>query len=781
MPTMIGNIGSDGQTITLTTGSLSDWIYNLTPTQRSLVQVFGYDANHNQVISKTLQPVTFGYNDLGYNVNPYVPSAGDPSQLLATIAALQLDGGGYTMSRTVFKVTGNWTPNLSNIKIIICATMFDQTGLLQHSGETPTGPPYFANQNPILYNSDAYPPYFSPLYLVAYDSTHVAFTLSNPLLESPITIGNIAFAHSNPYVDPRGHQIGAPIYGGGGFGDLSGYSLNKKSIIVSNATIGGTTYTTDLSASADPATIVVQGYISKGSGSNEVRYGSSNGQILYNVYSHCNGAGFFGSDGGMSTRLGSMGIPNATIIPYTDCFWESYPGQPRADNGSANPYTHTSFGIQYTDNIANTEMQFYAGAKDTPAPITLIPKDRPDYGANLGTWIVAGQTAYVPTAIHAITEGGWETTLYAVTNIAGSVLNSRTYNCTTVAGSRTVTVNSATAPWGSQATYGSDPGGIIKYHGVSGAGIPTQAYVGSVSGSTTAPFTFQIDRPATISATNTLTFSIYAANTPDQWVWTELPNHPWVEGLQRNGGGFTFYSDPTVSWTLNGQTVCGDGYIYTYQGTFDSYYPAMQQQTGSYYAYRVKYADLFTGEPFGTGEWYLGTYAGNWTGSAAKSYVVVNADGTTTTPETSGWVAQNIVQNDRHLLSLKQPLIKYNGDGGSITQRSDGTYLAVSRTTYRHFWATTTTNLSGWGNFGTWSYFGPVPYAFGYDASNYMNSDGAQNANKYWAYGAFLRSEVTWQGQGVDDFCVSHATHDLGGNLYDPMKYWTKLWVVSGL
>jgi len=778
MPTMIGNIGSDGQTITLTTGSLSDWIYNLTPTQRSLVQVFGYDANHNQVISKTLQPATFGYNDLGYDVD-----GGKSSKLLAIVAALQLDGGGYTMSRTVFKVTSNWTPNLTNVKIIICALMFDETGLLQHSGEAqPTYPPYWATSDPILYNSDAAPPYYSPLGLQAYDSQHVAFTIANPLLGYPVTIGNLLFTYSNPYVDARGHQIGAPIYGGGGLGTLSGYSISDKSTIVSSATIGGTTYTTNLGPTADPPTIVIQGSIVN---SNKETYAGATGGIMFNVYSHCKGAGFFGSDGGMSTYLGPMGMPNTTVIPYTDCFWTSYAGQPRANSGDANPYTHTSYGIQYGNDMTTNEIHYYAGTKDSPAPVIVVPKDKSDVQANLGTWILAGQTAYVFTGVHDPTiEDGWQTAVYAVTNIAGSVLNSHTYSCTTVAGSRTVIVNSSIAPWGTPSTtYGADPYGIIKHQVVSGTGIPPQAYVGAVGGNTTAPFTFQLDRAATVSATNNLTFSIYSVNTPDKWVWTEV-NSPAAEGLQRanGGGGFQIYSDPNVSWTTaDGTTVCGDGYIYTYQGTFDAYFFAMSTQFGAWYCSRIKYTDLFTGEPFGNEEQYLGPYAGNWTGTPAKSYVTLYSDGTTSDPETSGWLRQNIVQNDQQLLALKQPVINHNSDGGSITQRSDGTYLAVTRTTDRQTWATTATNLTEWGNFGTWSYFGNIPYAFGYDASNFMNSDGTSKANGYWGYGAFLRPEITWPGQGVDDYCVSHVKQDHPGNLYDPRKYWTKLWVVSGL
>lgn len=770
---MIGTIAADGQTVTLTTGQLSPWVMNLTPTQRSLVQVFGYDQKNNQVVSKTLTPSGFGYGDLGYN--------GTTPQ--AIVAALQLDGGGYTMTSTTFKLTRSWLPS-AGVRFYICAPMFDVTGLLQHAGETIVGPPFSSDQNPSYYNSDAYPPYYSPLVLTAYDRSNgtAVYQLINPYGGTQ-TIGNLNFHASNPYVDPRGHQVGSPIYGGGGLGSMSGYSIPTTGVIAASGTItasaghqGATgTYFTNLGPTADPATIVVANGVPIKSGAG---YTGATGGFIYNVYSHCLGAGYFGSDGGFYTPFGPMGIPQASVGPLTDSFYETYQGQAR-DRGNANAYTHIMFGVQYGNDIGSAEVHFYAGQKDAAAPQAVIPSGI-ETSVVLGNFMVAGTTVFMSVASHDINFAGYRTGIWAVTNIVGSALSTYSYTCTTVAGSLTVQVSNPT--WGSQSHYGADPGGIIKYQQISGTGIPTQAYVAAINQSAS---TIQLDRPAIASGTTTCYFTIYALNTPDQWSWSEIPS-PFPEGLQRGGGSGWFYSDPATTWTSNGTTYCGDGYYYSFAGTFDAYFPQMQQQFGYFYAYRVKYADLFNGgNPFLNGEWYLGPYAGNWTGTAAKSYVTFNSDGTTSAPETSGWVKQSIVQNDQNLLGVRPAVITGNPDGVSIVQKSDGTYVGVVKNGFRHTCIASAPSLLG--PWTSWNDLlpdfnhglNPAPVIC-YDPANYLNSDGPSNTEKVWSYGGFFRPEVTWNGQGVDDFCISDvATCKM--NLYDPRKYWTRLWAVSGL
>ena len=354
-----------------------------------------------------------------------------------------------------------------------------------------------------------------------------------------------------------------------------------------------------------------------------------------------------------------------------------------------------------------------------------------------------------------------------------------TATCTLTAGSRTVQVSNPSL-------LGST---IQKNYRIYGTGI-TYSTIVDVLNVTASPIaaagTFQMNLPATTSTTTTLTFYTAALNHPRDWIWTTLqePSNyftnqllaPDVSNMQffvaaglgsvtaspERLGGFSFYSNPNNTWVNgSGQTCCGDGYVY---GLYGQYWT------------RIPYTDLFTANPFGNVEYYLGPNAGTWTGTPANSFVYVN-NGSTTKPQTSGWVHQDVVQSgDQQLFTLMYPVGPfgsfYGGGDMYFTQRTqDGTYVAISMLSAgRIVHISTAPSLMG-----PWTSFSNAKMC----AYDYMYPDTTVN----YRYGSVFHRELTWPGQGQDDVVIHYTRFcgASGGSTNDPTVYWPVFWIVSGL
>jgi len=698
-------------TITLTTGTLSTWVQNLTTWQMSITQVAGYliDSNNNayQVVGSTK-------ND-AYN---YAANNAYITQII---------------DNKTFKINQKW-PASSNVKIIISAPMYDLYGVVGRNGETIQGPPYPSSQNPIWYNSEGQPPFF----LLAITITD---TGTSP---SPYTTFSIP---SDITANQRGMQVGLPVSGGVSL-DGNSYTIPQGSKVTAvnlAPTSGNPTFTIDHQC------------IGSGGGSAPV------GVALFNFYSHSLGAGFNGADQGGSVNLGPMGFPNTSLTVWADTVWTSYPGQLRYGSGA--PYlTHTTGILQtgsYDDTLATFD--FIGDRQNTAAP-NLMCKAVWPATANFayGPFLPAGDNLFIGGGAGFMYSANAQRGLFTkVGNIIKSSNTPQYVNCATTNGNRIVT-----------APTSAFPGIIFPYARISGPGIPYGAFVDTVNA---AAGTFSMNLPATATATSaSLGFYTNVLNpNSDSWTFTEI-DHPWADGLERGNQTF-FYSNPNTKWTSGGVTYCGDGYVYSI-GT----------------AIRFPYQDLLTNNPFGNAERWLGSTSPTWTGTRAKSYVV-DTGGTTPVPETSGWIKQDVIQNRQELLGL----VQQNAFGAVITslaQRSDGTYIGIGIAqniygqTERGVRVQTAPSLTG-----PWTPIYPNEPMFAFNNIRYSNTDYTSTGTPWtynmWMYAGFFHTEKIWPGKDVDDFAISYTNHTnsspgtntVNSGWFNPQKYWTNMWVVSGL
>lgn len=711
-----------GNTVTLTSGTLSQWVQNLNADQMTMVQVAGYDSNNNQIIGSTK--------------NPY---PGDPTYTITGTNYYHSPNAFITSinSSTEFNVSGSWT-GTSGIKIIISAPLYDLYGVVGRSSSPVSGPPYPSTQNPNWYNSDGQPPYFL-----------LAATITDINASPPYTTFNIQTDLTSAQ---RGMWVGNYISGGSSL--ASGVSIPVGSKIIATNNFGPTssnpTFTIDhqcLQSSGTQATV---------------------GTTIFNVYSHSTGAGFNGADQGRSVDLGPMGISGTSLTLWADTVWTKYPRQNRY--GSNSPYLVHCTGLLQTGShdITKASYKFIAGRQDAANPRGFVPPYWPaTTHGTYGPFYTAGDSLIIGgSALFMYSTSAQRSLFSRVDNIIASsnpasVINS----CVTTSGSRKVTVTG----------FGS---AIFQHTRVSGTGIPYGACVDTIPTGNT----FYMNLPATATATGSLSFYTNNLNTnTDTWVYTEI-DHPWAEGLQRvNANQAGFYSNPNVKWTVSGVNVCGDGYIYT---------------IGS--AIRFPYQDLFTNNPFGNAERWLGSTAPTWNGSPAPSYVVDDGSGIIPPANTSGWVRQDVIQNDEHLLGL----VQQNAQGVIITalaQRSDGTYLGIGIGQVVYYYIINNKQYSkafterGIRLYTSSSLTGPwnTSYeTFAFNNITYYNSDlhGMFGTTSMWMYAPFFHPEVTWPGQGQDDIAISYtnfsdnpAATGQSAGWTNPQKYWTNMWIVSGL
>jgi hypothetical protein len=709
MAIMKGDIASNGVSVTLTTGTLSPWVTNLTAEQKAQTQVYGYLNDGTQVVGRTIEPYQAA------NYSNYVSPP--PFTVLGTVT----DSTHFTLA----SIANNYPA--TNVTFIISAPMFDYSGTIPN---TVTSPPYSGRQNYIYYNSSARPPFVT---FATWSKGSYTITVS----------------------DTNGMEVGKPIQSvGGGI---------QAGVVITGIT--GNIVT--LSQPTTAANIVFQ-----------------------RVTSTSIGSGYFGSDGGCGLDLAKLGVPGYVATIFADTFWPTYPSQPRNDGLLIHNTVAIHDGYEVPTLNAdgfNTKIDFWAGGKDVACPNAFSIDLWPQSLQNFYKQVVVGYDKFIVLGgPHWRNQtGGAISRILEVTNIVNPG-TPFTRTCSITKGSTTVTPASMT--------------GIQKYQVVSGAGMPDGAYVASV-GTTT----ITLNKPArSTNATASLSFVLNTPKDPTDWVFTEIDT-PMVEGILRDSFG-QFYSDPDVYWTNpdDGFTYKGDGYIYTVN-------------VGA--VHRVPYADFSTTTPFANLEVWMGQFAATWTGVNPNSFV--RADGTVDANAKSGWMRRDAIEGDPTWMGA---LAKWqatreaqyvdpsnsfrNGavyaDDRYCVQKSDGTYvfLAIPQvTTFYGDYYTSRQNMVAYARTLSGEIVGqvdkdgklnktvyPFTMGFGWDNTSYFSTDNVPKPsdpnNALWRYAPYFRPELTFPGQGIDDFVVLNATHSRPGYSSlssDVRKYWTKMTVVSGL